>query len=168
MCHNWPHPRRCAQETARDTRPGKQTRGVITPYDVGMVHRDQGMVRVTITLLPGDVELLDRVAALDGDTRSGLIRHMIESARPHLQNIAKAYGLLDQRRSDLEEALHSAGVKELEQIVPEVRELEAKTRGALAKLEGARAASDPHPSNHGGQKPVTPPTKRPRRRKSRR
>jgi len=107
-----------------------------------MVTRNQNnLVRVTVTLDPHDVDLLDRLAALVDSNRSEQIRDMLLSLRPMLEATVKAYESAGKSREELLKAAASATVDELAAIAPEVEQLQRQVLGMMSRLEGAAAAS---------------------------
>lgn len=118
-----------------------------------------GVVRVTVTLEPTDVDLLDRLAACVGSNRSAELRSMLLQLRPLLVQAVATLEAAQRSRTDFEAAIAAAGLPEdLEVLLPEVERLQAAVLGSLARLEGAATAKasqpgDPRPSNHGGHTP---------------
>ncbi|ROP78974.1 ribbon-helix-helix protein, CopG family [Curtobacterium sp. PhB115] len=115
-----------------------------------------GVSRVTVALDPADVDLLDRLAALEGSNRSAVLRSLLGEVRPMLVQTVGAFEAAVAARKQLDEAAASATVSELEQIRDEVEAMHLRALGAVAKLEGL-AASDPRRSNHGGHTPTPTP-----------
>lgn len=101
------------------------------------------MARVTVTLDPIDVALLDRLAFYEGFNRSQELRRMLEQFRPMLQQLVATFDEAGKQRGLLDQAMLNATVSELEAIMPEVEEMGRRFMGALAKLEGHAAASAP-------------------------
>ena len=118
-------------------------------------------MRVTVALDPVDVDLLDRLAALEGSNRSAELRQMLAALRPQLRAVITAMEAAVRVRDDLTIAAANAGAAELEELLPELDRIQNVMLGAMARLEGAaavRAAADepdPRPSNHGGHTPLT-------------
>lgn len=108
-----------------------------------VTHNDNGLVRVTVTLHPVDVALLDKLAQFEGKNRSAELRGMLEQFRPMLQQLVSTFDQANAQRAALDAALVNATVSELEAIMPEVEEMGRRFLGALAKLEGAGAANAP-------------------------
>ena len=109
-----------------------------------MVTQNQnGLVRVTVTLDPIDVELLDKLAELEGKNRSAELRGMLEQVRPMLQQLVATFDMASRQREALDQALLNATVSEMEVIMPEVEEMGRRFLGMLAKLEGTAAANAP-------------------------
>jgi hypothetical protein len=126
-----------------------------------------GLVRVTVTLDSADVELLDRLATLDGGNRSSELRSMLQQMRPTIRATVEAFEGAMRAQEALTAAAGSAEVSKLQQLLPEAERLQDAYLGALARIEGLAAAAgepielpedgDPRPSNHGGHTP-TPTT----------
>ena len=119
-----------------------------------------GLQRVTVTLDPVDVDLLDRLGRLEGKNRSAELRFILGEARPVLKATVEAFEAAIQQRDRLQAAAASGLVQDLEDLLPEVQAMQQQYLGAMSRLEGAaaaREAEDPRPSNHGGHTP-TPTT----------
>lgn len=115
-----------------------------------------GLVRVTVTLRADDVELIDRLARLEGSNRSAILRSMLDEVRDVLGQTVTAFEGAVAARERLDRAAADATVSELEQVREEMEQLQLRALGAIAKLEGA-AAANPRASNHGGQVPTPTP-----------
>ena len=123
-----------------------------------MVAQKHGnMVRVSLTLDPIDVDLLDRLGRLEGLNRSAELRSMLAQLRPMLRQTVEAFEAAAAARDLLTAEASQAKVSELERLLPEVQRVQDAYLGFMARLEGesaaAEAADDPRPSNHGGQVP---------------
>lgn len=109
-----------------------------------MVTRNEnGLVRVTVTLDPRDVELLDALAEIEGLNRSAELRSMLSQVRPMMEQIVKTAQTVNAQRAALDEALLNARVSELELIGPELEDIANRFIGAMAKLEGLATANAP-------------------------
>lgn len=123
----------------------------------------ENLMRVTVTLHPQDVDLLDRLGKLEGANRSAELRAILEQFRPMLRQTVEAMEAVARQRAALDETIASASVQQLEALMPEVERLQNAFLGAFARIEGAAAAasadedSDPRPSNHGGHTPTPLP-----------
>jgi len=118
------------------------------------------MLRVTMTLDPIDVDLLDRLAVIEGSNRSAELRSILVHLRPVLKATVEAFEAAMRTRDQLSLAAAEASVLELQELLPEVQRIQAVMVGSMARLEGAAAAratqpdeEDPRPSNHGGHTP---------------
>lgn len=113
-------------------------------------------MRVTLALDPVDVDLLDRLATLEGSNRSAELRSMLLDLRPMLQQVVEALEAALRTRDEFSQAAGAVAAAELLELVPEVQRLQNVMLGSLARMEGAAAVraqqhpSDPRPSNHGG------------------
>lgn len=113
-------------------------------------------MRVTLALDPVDVDLLDRLATLEGSNRSAELRSMLRDLRPMLQQVVEALEAALRTRDEFSQAAGAVAAAELLELVPEVQRLQNVMLGSLARMEGAAAvraqqpAPDPRPSNHGG------------------
>ena len=120
-----------------------------------------GLARVTVALDPVDVDLLDRLAALEGSNRSAELRAMLGELRPMLRQLVESLEGALRVRDEFMAAAGTAALSEFAELVPEAQKIQDAMLGALARLEGAaavRAAAepeDPRPSNHGGHTPLT-------------
>jgi hypothetical protein len=128
----------------------------------------RNMMRVTVTLDPLDVDLLDRLAKLEGETRSHELRTLLAQLRPVLRATVEAFEAASRARDQLDFAAAQATLSELQQMLPEAEKMHASYLGAAAKLEGLATAAelahhkdDPRPSNHGGHTPTPPATPTP-------
>lgn len=130
-----------------------------------MVAQKHGnMVRVSLTLDPVDVDLLDRIAVLEKSNRSSELRGILAQFRPMFRATVEAMEAAMRQRDGLNEAMAEAakkGVDEITQMIPELERMQNAYLGTMARLEGmatvADTDSDPRPSNHGGHTPTPPP-----------
>lgn len=119
--------------------------------------KQSGVARVTVSLDPADVDLLDRLAALEGKNRSYELRAILSSARPILTATVEALEAAQRQREHFDEAVKTGLFSDLEALLPEVERLHSTYVGAMSRLEGkaaADAAADPRRSNHGGHTPT--------------
>lgn len=98
------------------------------------------MVRVSLTLDPIDVDLLDRLGKLEGRTRSAEVRDLLEQFRPMLTATVEAFEAAQNQRSKLDEAMAAAAAQQLESMMPEVEKIQNAYLGALSRMEGAITA----------------------------
>lgn len=126
-----------------------------------MVIPETGVLRVTVALDPIDVDLLDRLARLEGKNRSAELRSVLAQLRPMLRATVEAFEAALRARDQFDQAAANVTVSELEAIMPDVQRLQNTYLGAIARLEGAQAVAlaeaadqDPRPSNHGGHTPT--------------
>jgi hypothetical protein len=123
----------------------------------------ENLTRVTVTLHPQDVDLLDRLGKLEGANRSAELRGILEQFRPMLRQTVEAMEAVARQRVAFDETIAAASVEQLQALMPEVEKLQNAYLGAFARIEGAAAAAavgedaDPRPSNHGGHTPTPPP-----------
>lgn len=119
--------------------------------------QETGLVRVTVTLDPIDVGLLDRLAKLEGLNRSAELRSMLAQLRPMIRATVEAFEQAHAQRDKLTQAAADATMEQFEAMLPEVERMQDSYLGAMARLEGlatAAEAEDPRPSNHGGHTPT--------------
>lgn len=122
-----------------------------------------GVLRVTVALDPIDVDLLDRLAALEGKNRSAELRGLLAQVRPVLRQTVEAFEAALRAREQFDQAAASATVSELEALTPQIEQLQGQFLGMMARLEGAQAAAEaaldrePPSSNHGGYTPLNEP-----------
>ncbi len=140
--------------------------------------------RIGVTLDSVDVDLLDRFASVQGLNRSQQLREILEQARPMLKQTVEVLEAALQNRDAFLEALGPAAIAHLEELLPEVANVQNAVLGSMSRLEGALTAreplseqdeiliqafgraqgvevppaSDPRPSNHGGHTPTPPST----------
>lgn len=128
-----------------------------------ITRNENGLVRVTVTLDPTDVDLLDRLAALEGLNRSAELRSMLAQVRPMLRQAVEAFEAALKARDMLSDSARESNVSRLNAMLPEAQRVADSYLGFLARLEGEAAVAatldgdDPRPSNHGGHTP-TPTT----------
>lgn len=118
------------------------------------------VIRVSLTLDPVDVELVDRLAASQGINRSEQFRQFLAQARPMLRQTVEVLEAAQRQRDELLETFSEAELTGLAELLPEVERVQGTILGSMARLEGAmaaQAAMDPRSSNHGGQV-STPPS----------
>lgn len=111
--------------------------------------------RVTVALRPEDVDLLDRLGALEGRNRSEELRSILEQLRPMLRQTVETFEAALRQREAFDEVAARVALSDLEALLPEAEELGRRYLGAVSRIEGKQAAasdSDPRPSNTG----VTP------------
>lgn len=111
-----------------------------------------GMKRVTMTLDPIDVDLLDRLAALEGRNRSQELRSILVEVRPMLGQTVEAFEAALRQRDAFDEKARQAAISGLEDLLPEIEALSRQYIGALSRLEGqaAAAADDEAPCSNTG------------------
>ena len=120
-------------------------------------------MRVTVALDPIDVDLLDRLARLEGSNRSAELRGVLAELRPVLRQTVEAFEAAMRTRDEFTRAAAQASASELADLMPEVERLQNVLLGSLARLGGqaaaraARADQDPRSSNHGGHTPLDGP-----------
>lgn len=128
---------------------------------IGVMRPPSFMKRVTLTLDPVDVDLLDRLGLLEGRNRSQELRSILEQVRPMLAATVEAFEAALRQRDAFDEKAREAAVAGLTELLPEIDALTSQYIGAISRLEGKQAASeaeDPRRSNHGGHTPTPPPT----------
>ena len=119
------------------------------------------ITRVSLTLDPVDVDLLDRLARAQGINRSEQVRQILAESRPMLRQTVETLEAALRQRDEFLQAIAEAEAAGLSELIPEVQRVQDSILGALARLEGAMAAhearDDPRASNHGGHTPTPPP-----------
>ena len=131
----------------------------------GMITPDsRRMKRVTMTLDPVDVDLLDRLGVLEGRNRSEELRSILEQCRPMLAATVSAFEAARDQRDAFDLAAQELAVYGLLEALPEIEKLSQQYLGAMARIEGAGAAAAAAAESAGTEKPpssntgVTPPT----------
>lgn len=109
-----------------------------------------GVARVTVTLEQIDLELLDRLAALEGSNRSAQLRDMLASARPMLRATVDALEAANRTKQSFLNQAAEYALGDLTEMLPEVEKINKAILGAMSRIEGA-AAANPRGGNHGGQ-----------------
>lgn len=118
------------------------------------------VTRVTLTLDPVDVELIDRLAALQGINRSEQMREFLASARPMIRQTVETLEAALRTRDDLLVTIGEASLAGLSELIPEIERVQGAVLGSMSRLEGAlavRESRDPRSSNHGGHTPTPSP-----------
>lgn len=118
---------------------------------MGMKIGDDGVTRITVTLEKVDVDLLDRLAALDGSNRSAQLRGMLQAARPALEATVGALEAANRTKEAFLSQTAEYVLGDLPGVLPEVEKINQTILGAMSRLEGA-ATANPRGGNHGGQK----------------
>lgn len=103
---------------------------------------DNGMARVTVTLEPDQVRLLDRMAKVQQSSRSAELRSIIEAARPTLESVVQAFEGFVTQQGRMDEAIRTASERELAALLPELERIQSTFLGVMARLEGAAAVAD--------------------------
>jgi len=101
-----------------------------------------GMKRVTMTLHPVDVDLLDRLGKLEGRNRSEEMRSILEEVRPMLFATVEAFEAAMRQRHALDEKATEAAVAGLVELMPEVEHLAAAYVAALSRIGDATASQE--------------------------
>lgn len=99
------------------------------------------MVRVTVTLDPIDVALLDRLASLEGLNRSAELRSLLVQIRPMIRQTVEAFEAANRSRDTLSAAAAGASISAMQELLPEAERLQNAYLGVLARLEGLAAVS---------------------------
>jgi len=100
------------------------------------------LVRVTLTLDPVDVDLLDRLAKLEGQNRSQEMRGILAQLRPVLLATVEAFEAALAQRDKFDQVAATAAIQGLEELLPEVEEMARRYMGAMSRLEGSAAAAE--------------------------
>lgn len=121
------------------------------------------VARVTVTLSPVDVDLLDRLAVLSGTNRSEELRGILSQLRPTLRATLEALEAVQRQRTQLDAAAAKLGADELEALMPELERLQNVFLGTMARVEGLAAAHERFddvepPSSNTGVTPPSPPS----------
>jgi hypothetical protein len=112
------------------------------------------VVRVTLTLDPVDVDLIDRLARLEGMNRSEELRGMLQQLRPMLQQTVETFESALKQRDLFDQKAAELAMAGLEDLLPELETVQRAYMGAMARIEGkgaAAAAGDgPAPASNTG------------------
>lgn len=117
------------------------------------------VTRVTLTLDPVDVTLIDRLAALQGINRSEQVRELLANARPMLRQTVETLEAALRQRDQLLQSFADAELVGLSALGEELERVQGAVLGSMARIEGALAVQesrDPRGSNHGGHTPTPP------------
>lgn len=113
------------------------------------------VIRVSLTLDPVDVDLLDRLAALEGSSRSEQVRVLLAHARPNLRQAVEMLEAAVTQRDEFLKVFGETAAAEFAELKPEIERIQNTLLGSMSRIEGALAAKsaldDPRSSNHGGQ-----------------
>lgn len=115
---------------------------------MGMKIGDNGVTRVTVSLAPEDVDLLDRLAVLEESNRSAELRTLLEAVRPTLKATVEALEAANRTRDTFLEQAATLALGDLRDVLPEMEKIHHTYLGALSRLEGA-AVQKPPSSNTG-------------------
>jgi hypothetical protein len=118
------------------------------------------ITRVTVTLDSVDVDLLDRLAKVQGLNRSEQVRQLLAEMRPMVRQMVETFESALRSRDEFMALVAEGEATGLTELLPEVERVQNSVLGAMARLEGAlavRESADPRPSNHGGQELTPPP-----------
>lgn len=99
------------------------------------------LTRVTLTLEQQDVDLIDRLAALEGANRSAEFRGLLEQLRPAIKQTVEALEAAAEVRKALDAEVGQAAIGELAAIVPEMEALQDMYLKIMAKLQAEAAAA---------------------------
>lgn len=110
---------------------------------MGMKIGTDGVSRITVSIEKQDVDLLDRLAALEGSNRSEQLRNMLESARPMIKATVEALEAANRTRDAFLDQAASYALGDLTDVLPEVERVSKVMLGAMSRLEGAAAARPP-------------------------
>lgn len=119
------------------------------------------VIRVTLSLDPIDVDLVDRLATLTGSNRSEQIRQFLGEARPVLRQTVEILESALRQRDQLSAVFSEAQIAGFSALLPEIERVQDAVVGSMSRIEGALAAheaADPRLSNHGGHTPNPPST----------
>jgi len=119
-----------------------------------------GIARITVSIDPEDVDLIDRLAALESKNRSAELRGLLRAVRPTLKATVEALEAAERAKGNFYQQAAEVALEDLTEVLPEVERIHSAYLGAISRLEGA-AAQEPPGSNHGGYldspPPFTPP-----------
>lgn len=118
---------------------------------MGMKIGTNGVARVTVSIEVEDLDLLDRLAVLEGSNRSAQLRSMLGAARPMLRATVEALEAANRTRETFLNQAAEYALGDLTEMLPEVEKINKAILGAMSRIEGA-AAANPRGGNHGGQK----------------
>ena len=112
-----------------------------------------------MTLDPIDVDLLDRLARLEGQNRSAELRGLLLQVRPVLRATVAAFESAVSQREKYDVAAAEVALRDAEALIPEADRLARQFLGAVSRIEGAAAAAEQNPrSSNTGVTPSDPPT----------
>lgn len=109
-----------------------------------------GVVRVTLTLDPVDVDLLDRLAKLEGMNRSQELRGMLQQMRPMLKQTVESFEAAIAQKDAFDQKAAEMAISGLEDLLPEVEALQRQYLGAMSRIEGKGTAGGLAPGSNTG------------------
>lgn len=110
-----------------------------------MVLNTGGLVRrVSLSLDPEHVELLDRLAAAQHSSRSAEVRTILEAARPVLESLVTTMEAVIHQKARVDEAIRGATEREVVGLMPEIERIQQTFLGVMSRLEGQAAAAAEH------------------------
>lgn len=104
--------------------------------------KQANLVRISLTLDPVDVDLLDRLGKLEGRNRSQEMRGILEQLRPVLTATVAAFEAAFAQRDKFDAVAATAAIQGLEELLPEVEKMARDYMGAMSRLEGSAAAAE--------------------------
>jgi uncharacterized protein (DUF1778 family) len=99
--------------------------------------------RLTVSITEEQRDLLDRLAALEGSSRSDVVRGILDAAVPQMRGLVGTFEKLAEQREQLGEALAEQLATDAGIVEGDLQRLQLMFSGVLAKLEGAAAAKAP-------------------------
>lgn len=114
-----------------------------------------GIVRFTASVEPEDLDLLDRLARLDGTNRSEQLRVILSSLRPTLSATVKVLEKAERTKQNFLNQVSENALGDLNDVLPEVERISNTIIGAMARLEGAMVSKPP--ASNTGATPGNPP-----------
>lgn len=101
------------------------------------------MARLTVSITEEQRDLLDRLAKLEGSSRSDVVRGILDAAVPQMRSLVQTFERLSEQRDQLGEALAQQLAGDAAVVEGDLARLQLMFSGVLAKLEGSAAAQAP-------------------------
>lgn len=113
----------------------------VTIWHMIVPTKQPNLVRISLTLDPVDVDLLDRLGKLEGRNRSQEMRGILEQLRPVLSATVDAFEAALAQRDKFDAVAATAAIQGLEELLPEVEKMARDYMGAMSRIEGAAAVA---------------------------
>jgi ABC-type transporter Mla subunit MlaD len=99
--------------------------------------------RVTVSLEPKHVDILDRLSRLDDSNRSEQLRQILNSLFPVLEATVTAFEAAEAQKNAFEAQYADLAVSDLQALIPELEKMQKAYLGAMSRLEGHLAGTEP-------------------------
>lgn len=94
----------------------------------------------TLTFDSVDVDLLDRMAAVQGGNRSAVLREILAEFRPMFRQLVETLEAAQRQKDQFLESVGASALAEMLALEPEVEKIQNAALGAMARAESALVA----------------------------